>query len=271
MFSQASVGYDFVKSVHVQMVKGRYFSKDYGTDSVGYIINQAALRKIGYKDPIGKRLTFWGKKGTIIGVVKDFHFQSLRVPIEPLIMRLEENVQWGTLLIKIEAAKTKQVLAGLEKLSKEMNPKFPFTYQFSDEQFNKIYKSESVIDKLSTYFAVLAIFISCLGLLGLAMFTAEQRTKEIGIRKVLGASVSGVFALLSKEFLQLVFIAFIIAAPLAWWAVSKWLQDYTYRTDISWWVFAIAGIAALFIALLTVSFQAIKAAVANPVKSLRTE
>ncbi|MBS1916758.1 MAG: ABC transporter permease [Bacteroidetes bacterium] len=271
MFSQASVGYDFAKTVHVKMVQGRDFSKDYGTDSVGYIINEAALRKIGYKDPIGKRLTFWGKKGAIVGVVKDFHFASLRVAIEPLVLRLRDKEEWGTILVKIETAKTKQAMAGLEKLGKELNPKFPFNYQFADENFNKMYRSEQVIDKLSTSFAILAIFISCLGLLGLAMFTAEQRTKEIGIRKVLGASVSGVFGLLSKEFLQLVFIAFVIAAPLAWWAVSKWLQDYTYRTDISWWVFAVAGIAALFIALLTVSFQAIKAAVANPVKSLRTE
>ncbi|MBS1935011.1 MAG: ABC transporter permease, partial [Bacteroidetes bacterium] len=271
MFSQASVGYDFAKTVHVKMVQGRDFSKDYGTDSVGYIINEAALRKIGYKDPIGKRLTFWGKKGTIVGVVKDFHFASLRVAIEPLVLRLRDKEEWGTILVKIEAAKTKQAMSGLEKLGKELNPKFPFNYQFADENFNKMYRSEQVIDKLSTSFAILAIFISCLGLLGLAMFTAEQRTKEIGIRKVLGASVSGLFTLLSKEFLQLVFIAFVIAAPLAWWAVSKWLQDYTYRTDISWWVFAVAGIAALFIALLTVSFQAIKAAVANPVKSLRTE
>jgi putative ABC transport system permease protein len=271
MFAQASVGYDFVKAVHVQMVKGRDFSKDYGTDSLGYIINESALRKIGYKEPIGKRLTFWGKKGTIVGVVKDFHFQSLRVPIEPLVLRLENNSQWGTVLVKVEAAKTKPVLTSLEKLSKQINPRFPFTYRFSDEEFNRMYKSEQVINKLSTYFAILAIFISCLGLLGLAMFTAEQRTREIGIRKVLGASVSGLFTLLSKEFLQLVFIAFVIAAPLAWLAITKWLQDYTYRTEVNWWVFAVAGLAALLIALLTVSFQALKAAVANPVKSLRTE
>jgi putative ABC transport system permease protein len=271
MFSQASVGYDFAKTVHVKMAQGRDFSKDYATDSIGYIINEAALRKIGYKDPIGKRLTFWGKKGMIVGVVKDFHFSSLRVAIEPLVLRLRDKEEWGTILVKIEAAKTKQAMAGLEKLGKELNPKFPFNYQFADENFNKMYKSERVIDKLSTSFAILAIFISCLGLLGLAMFTAEQRTKEMGIRKVLGASISGLFTLLSKEFLQLVLIAFVIAAPLAWWAISKWLQDYTYRTEISWWVFAVAGAAALLIALLTISFQAIKAAVANPVKSLRTE
>ena len=229
------------------------------------------MKKIGYKDPIGKRLTFWGKKGTIVGVVKDFHFQSMRTRIEPLILRLRDQENWGNALIKTEAGKTKQALAGLEQLCKQLNPKFPFTYQFADEEFNKIYKSEQVIDKLSNYFAFLAIFISCLGLLGLAMFTAEQRTKEIGIRKVLGASISGLFGLLSKEFLQLVGIAFLIAAPLSWWAMNKWLEDYTYRTGISWWVFAVAGLLTVLIALATISFQAIKAAVANPVKSLKSE
>jgi hypothetical protein len=270
-FTQASVGYDFVKTMKIEIIQGRDFSKDYGTDSVGYLINESALQKIGYKDPIGKRLTFWGTKGTIVGVIKDFHFQSMRKRIEPLILRLKDREDWGTALIKTEAGKTKNALAGLELLCKELNPKFPFTYYFADEEFNKIYKSEQVIDKLSNYFAFLAIFISCLGLLGLAMFTAEQRTKEIGIRKVLGASVSGLFALLSKEFLQLVTIALLIASPLAWWAMNKWLQDYNYRTDISWWVFVAAGLLALMIALITVSFQAMKAALMNPVKSLRAE
>src|SRR5579871_99352 len=271
MFTQASVGYDFVKTMRMQILQGRDFSKDYGTDSVAYIINESALKKIGYKDPIGKRLTFWQKKGTIVGVIKDFHYQSMRAKIEPLILRLRDHEGWGTALIKTEAGNTKQALSGLEQLCKELNPKFPFTYQFADEEFNKIYKSEQVIDKLSNYFAFLAIFISCLGLLGLAMFTAEQRTKEIGIRKVLGASISGLFGLLSKEFLQLVGIAFLIAAPLSWWAMTKWLQDYQYKTDISWWVFALAGLLTVIIALATISFQAIKAAIANPVKSLRTE
>jgi putative ABC transport system permease protein len=271
MFSQASVGYDFVETLKMQILMGRDFSKDYGTDSVGYLLNESAMKKIGFKNPVGKRLTFWGRKGTIVGVIKDFNFQSMHTKIEPLVLRLKDHEEWGTALVKIEAGKTKQALSGLEALCKELNPKFPFAYQFADQEFNKIYQSEQVIDKLSNYFAFLAIFISCLGLLGLAMFTAEQRTKEIGIRKVLGASISGLFSLLSKEFLQLVGIAFLIAAPLSWWAMNKWLQDYQYRTDISWWVFAFAGLLTLCIAFGTISFQAIKAAIANPVKSLRTE
>lgn len=175
------------------------------------------------------------------------------------------------MLVKTDPGKTKEALASLESLCKKLNPKFPFTYQFSDEEFAKLYKSETMTGKLANCFAFLAIFISCLGLLGLAMFTAEQRNKEIGIRKVLGASVSSLFVLLSKEFLSFVLIALLIATPLAWFAMNKWLTDYAYRINISMWMFVIAGLAAIAIALITVSFQAIKAALANPVKSLRTE
>jgi len=161
--------------------------------------------------------------------------------------------------------------ASLEKVCKELNPKFPFSYKFSDEEYAKLYKSEQVVSKLANYFAFLAIFISCLGLLGLVIFTSEQRTKEFGIRKVLGASPVSLFNLLSKEFLILVLIAMVIASPIAWLAMNSWLKDYAYKISISWWMFVVAGITAITIALITVSFQAIKAAVANPVKSLRTE
>ena len=271
MFTQVAVGYDFVRTMNLQILQGRDFSKDFATDSVGYIINEAALKKIGYKDPVGKPLTFWQRKGTIIGVLKDFHFNSLHQPINPLIIRLEEHAGYGSALVRTAPGKTKQAITNLEKLCKQLNPKFPFSYQFSDEEYQKLYKSEEVISKLADYFAFLAIFISCLGLLGLAMFTAEQRTKEIGIRKVLGASIASLFALLSKEFLLLVFMAMIIAAPVAWWMMNTWLQNYAYRINISGWMFLLAGMLAIIIALVTVSFQAIKAAIANPIKSLRTE
>jgi putative ABC transport system permease protein len=270
-FTQASVGYDFTKTMNIKLLEGRDFSKDFATDSVGYILNEAALKKIGYKDPIGKPLTFWEKKGTIIGVVKDFHFNSLHEPINPLVIRYGEKEGYGAVLVRTEAGKIKQAISGLEKLCKQLNPKFPFTYYFSDEEYQKLYKSEQVISKLSNSFAFLAIFISCLGLLGLAMFTAEQRTKEIGIRKVLGASITSLFTLMSKEFLLLVCIALIIASPIAWWLMNNWLQNYAYRTPITWWMFLVAGAFAIIIALLTVSFQASKAAIANPIKSLRTE
>jgi len=270
-FTQSAVGYDFIKTMHLQLAQGRDFSKDFATDSVGYILNESALKRIGYKNPIGKPLTFWQKKGTIIGVLKDFHFNSLHVPINPLVLRLGENIKWGNALVKTKPGKTKQALASLEKVCKSINPKFPFTYKFSDEEYQKLYKSEQVVSQLARYFAFLAIFISCLGLLGLVMFTAEQRTREIGIRKVLGATVPNVVGLLSKDFLKLVLIANLISWPLGWWAMSKWLQNFEYRIAISWWVFVLAGLAAVLIALLTVSYQAIKAAIANPVKSLRTE
>ncbi len=270
-FTQASVGYNFAKTMNVKMLQGRDFSKDFATDSVGYILNEEALRKIGYKDPVGKPLTFWDNKGTIIGIMQNFHFNSLHEPVKPMILRFGEAETYGTALLRVEAGKTKEALTSLENICQNLNPKFPFTYQFSDEEYSKLYKSEQVVSKLSNYFAFLAIFISCLGLLGLVMFTAQQRTKEIGIRKVLGASVHSVFALLSKEFLGLVIIALLIASPIAWFTMSRWLQDYAYRINVSWWMFLIAGCVAIVIALITVSFQAIKAAVANPVKSLRTE
>jgi putative ABC transport system permease protein len=271
MFTQVSVGYDFIKTMKLQMVAGRDYSTAFGTDSVGYILNEEALKKTGMKDPIGRSLTFWQKKGKIIGIVKDFHFTSLHDPIQPLVIRFGEKEFYGNALVRTKPSQTKQALSGLEQLCHQLNPKFPFTYLFSDEEYRKLYKSESIVHSLSNCFAGLAIFISCLGLLGLAMFTAEQRTKEFGIRKVLGAGPGTLFALLSREFLILVLIAFLLASPLAWWAMHKWLEGFAYRMQMEWWILLLAGAMALLIALLTVSFQAIKVAVANPVKSLRTE
>ena len=270
-FAWSMVGYDFAKGLNAQISEGRDFSKNFATDSVGYILNETAVRITGYKDPIGKPFTFRQKRGTIIGVVKDFHFNSLHEVINPLVLSLDENMKWGMALIRTEPGKTNEALSSLEKICKELNPKLPFTYQFADEEYAKLYKSEQVVGQLANYFAFLAIFISCLGLLGLVMFTAEQRTKELGIRKVLGASPVTLFNLLSKEFLQLVLIALVIASPLAWLAMDSWLQNYAYKVAISWWMFVIAGILAIAIALVTVSSQAIKAALTNPVKSLRTE
>jgi putative ABC transport system permease protein len=270
MFTQASVGYDFIKNMQITLLRGRDFSKEYG-DSASFIINEKALAKIGYKDPIGQPIEQWGVKGKIIGLIKDFHFNSLHQPIEPLILRLDENHGDGYALIRTEAGKTPVALAGLEKLAKQINPKFPFAHQLADEEWAYLYEKEKVIQQLSNYFAFLGIFISCLGLLGLVMFTAGQRAREISIRKVLGASTGSLFALLSKDFVWLVGIAMLIASPLAWWAMNNWLQNFEYRIPIHWTIFGIAGIAAIIIALVTISFQALKAAVANPIKSLRTE
>ena len=270
-FVSTDVGYDFVKTMKLELAEGRDFSRDFPTDSTGFIVNETALKIMGYRNGLGKTLWWGSHQGKIIGVLKDFHFASLHQAIEPLVIRLNEDRQWGTLLVRIDAGKDKEGLASLQKLCKELNPAFPFSYQFSDEEFNKLYSSEQLVSKLANYFAFLAIFISCLGLLGLAIFTAEQRTREIGIRKVLGANVTGIVSLLSKDFLGLVVIAIVIASPLAWYIMHGWLQDYAYKTPLHWWIFAVAALSAVVIAFVTVSFQAIKAAMANPVKSLRAE
>jgi len=270
-FVISDVGYDFVKTMKLKLAQGRDFSRDFPTDSAGFIVNEMAVKKMGYTDPIGKPV-WWGRyQGKIIGVLQDFHFASLHQAIEPLIIHMNEDRHSGTLLVRLKAGRDKEGLAGLEKLCKELNPAFPFTYQFSDAEYNKAYRSEQLVSKLANYFSFLAIFISCLGLLGLAIFTAGQRTREIGVRKVLGASVPGIVSLLSKDFLGLVLIAIVIASPIAWYTMYSWLQGFAYRTPVSWWIFAAAGVSAILIAFLTVSFQAIKAAMANPVTSLRSE
>lgn len=274
LFSNNSITYDYIKTMGIELVGGRDFSPSFGLDSMNYLVNEAAARQIGYKEPVGKELTMWGKKGQIIGLMKDFHHNSLHVPIEPLIIRLHLK-SWGNpfgnIIVRTEQGKTTQAIASMEKIFKKFNPGYPFKYYFADQEIASRYKSEYTVSKLSRYFAFLAIFISCLGLFGLVTFTAEQRTKEIGIRKVLGASVPGIVQMLSKDFIKLVLIASVIAFPVAWWFVNSWLQDFAYRVPIGWTAFVISGIAAVLIALITVSFQAIKASMSNPVKSLRTE
>jgi len=254
----------------LHLLDGRDFSKAYA-DTASFILNETAVKKIGLKDPVGQKINWGSHQGIIVGVIKDFNFNSLHQAIEPLIIRLDENWNWGTILVRIKEGETQKVITELQKICKDVNPAFPFIYQFSDAEYAKLYTSELVVSKLSNLFALLAIFISCLGLFGLAMFTAEQRSKEIGIRKVLGASAKNIITLLSGNFLKPVAIAFIIAFPVAWIAMQKWLTNFVYRTAITWWMFAIAGAVAIIIALITISFQAIKAAIANPVDSLRSE
>ncbi len=270
LFTTQAVGYDFTKTLRATLLEGRDFSPAYPTDTTGYIINKKAAVAMGLKDPVGTPLTLWGRTGTIIGVIDDFHFESLHVPIEPLIIALREKNTWGNVIIRTRAGKTKEALARIESMVKQINPALPFTYSFADEEYAKKYKSEQIISKLANYFACMAIFISCLGLFGLAAFTTQQRTKEIGVRKILGASPSTIILLLSKDFLKLVLLAFVIASPLAWYVMNKWLDNFAYQIDIEWWMFALAGILALAITLLTVSYQSIKAALVNPVKSLRS-
>jgi putative ABC transport system permease protein len=272
-----AVDYDYIKTMGMEIVKGRNFSKDYGSDSNAILITETTARLLGYDDPVGKMI--YAPSNTqadnsllpvpIIGVVKDFHFESLRKKLGPLCMRLYNST--GLASFKVSAASTKNLIPQIEKKWKALAPGMPFSYRFMSDSFNEMYRSEQRAGTIAIVFAILAILIACLGLFGLVTYMAEQRTKEVGIRKVLGASVSNVVTMLSKDFLFLVLIAAVLAFPLAWWAMNRWLQDFEYRIGISVWVFVIAGMAALLIALITVSFQAIKAAIANPVKSLRTE
>jgi ABC-type antimicrobial peptide transport system permease subunit len=270
-FADAAVGYDFIKTMHLTLLEGRDFSRMFGNDSGSYILNESAVKRIGYEHPVGQPFTLGNVPGTIVGVLKDFHFNSMHDAIEPLVIRLDEKPKWGTVLVRAAEGKTTPVLAGLAGICKNLNPNFPFTYQFSDEEYTKLYKSEQMVGLLCNYFACLAVFISCLGLFGLAMFTAAQRTKEIGVRKVLGASESNIFLLLSAGFLKPVFTGMLIAFPLAWYTMSQWLNHFAYKTDLEWWIFGGAGLVTIIIALLTVSFQSIRAAAMNPVKSLKTE
>jgi putative ABC transport system permease protein len=209
---------------------------------------------------------------TIIGVTKDFVYDDMYGKADPLVFMCYPEDRFGYMYIRVKSrTNIEKGMAKIESVVKSNVPGYPFNYIFVDDEYNKLFKSEMLIGKLSRVFALLAIIISCLGLFGLAAYTAERRTKEIGIRKVLGASVSGITGLLSKDFLRLVFISAVVAFPLSWWFMHKWLQNYAYRISINGWVFVIAGILALLIALMTISFQSIKAAIANPVKSLRTE
>ena len=268
------VDFDYLKQYKMKIIAGRAFSRDYGTDTTkAMILNESAVKLFGYHSPqdaIGRKFSQWGREGQIIGVVKDFHFRSLQSEIKPLSMRIEPD---GCDLISanVRTSDLKTTIASIENKWKTVIPYRPFSYYFADEFFDRQYRTEDRFGKLFLNFAILAIFISCLGLLGLASYSTLQRTKEIGIRKVLGASVPGIVNLLSKEFLQLVLIAFLIATPISWYFMDKWLKDFHYRIDIQWWIFILAGILAFVVSLVTISFQAIRAALTNPVESLRAE
>ncbi len=268
------VDYDYFKTLGMQIIKGRGFSPDYGSDSTAIVINETTAQFLGYADPIGKKIynTDDNKKPInyhIIGVVKNFNFESLKQGIGPLSFFLSDRS--GMASFKVSTTNVTALVGKIETLWKQMSPTMPFNYTFLDESFNEMYQSEQRVGKIALIFSTLAILIACMGLSGLATFIAEQRTKEIGIRKVLGASVQGVVRLLSKDFLKLVAIAFVIAAPLSVWIMNRWLSDFTYRIPLEWWIIGVAGIVAMLIALATVSVQAIRAAVANPVNSLKNE
>lgn len=269
-FSVRAVDFDMIETFGISMKEGRSFSKDFGTEGSGLIFNETAVKVMGLKNPVGTVVKMWGEDKIIIGVAKDFHIASLHEPIAPMVFIYRpENTTM--IMAKIEAGREKETIDRLQQFYTAYNPGYVFNFKFLDDDYQALYVSEQRISKLSRYFAGLAVLISCLGLFGLAAFMAEQRTKEIGIRKVLGASVSSVVGLLSKEFLKLVLIALAIATPLAWFLMQQWLSGFAYRIELEWWTFALAGVAAILIAFLTVGYQSVKAAVADPVKSLKRE
>jgi putative ABC transport system permease protein len=266
---QLFVDKDFIPFFKMKMSVGRAFAGD-ESDRGHFILNEAAVKGMGMKNPVGKRFWMGNIHGTILGVVKDFHFASMKEKIGPTVFGYEAKFLPG-IYIKTTSRNAPKAIKAAETQFKQYNGAYPFSYHFLDDIFNNLYKGEQTEGKLFNYFAAIAIFISCLGLLGLAAYTAQIRTREIGVRKVLGASVSRIVGLLAQDFVKLVFIAILIATPLAWFAMHKWLQAYAYRISIGWWVFVFAGSIAAVIAFVTISFQSIKAARANPVKSLRAE
>jgi putative ABC transport system permease protein len=271
VFPTLFVDENFFDVYEMKMLSGRSFSTEFKADTNNFIVNEKAVQVMGMKvsDAIGKPLSLWDVKGTIIGVVKDFNYKPIQNPVEPMIIGL--NRWGGVVVVRTQPGKIEATIKALGKISTDLNPAYPFSYGFIDQDLANLYEGENRMGKLFNLFAILAIFISCMGLYGLSAFMAEQRTKEIGVRKVLGSSVFNVVYLLSIKFTVLILIAVIIAIPLAWFAINSWLNGFAYRVNADWMVFLVASLAALVIAWITVSYESIKAATANPIKSLRTE
>jgi putative ABC transport system permease protein len=266
--------FDFIPAYDIKMVAGRNFSRDFGADTSSFILNESAVSAIGFKTPqdiIGKPFKYGRRTGQVIGVMKDIHFESLHQKIVPLLLEHPPTARFYNISIKLKGQNLTSTIAHIEKTWKKYVADVPFQYTFLDDNFDRLYQSELRQSHIFTIFSCIAILIACLGLFGLSAFAITQRVKEIGIRKVLGASIGSIVTLLSKDFLKLVLIAAVIAFPIAWYAMHNWLEDFAYRINIPWWLFLVAAIAAACIAFATICYQAIKAAVANPVKNLRTE
>jgi ABC-type antimicrobial peptide transport system permease subunit len=270
-FDNFWVTHDFGKTVGWQFLKGRDFSREFATDSTAVVINEAAVKFMNLKDPLGTPVNWNGNTFRVIGVIKDMIMQSPYDPVNPTIYFMNYNyVSWIELKLNPNKSAAESI-AKIETIFKKIIPAAPFEYEFADTDFAAKFAAETRIGQLSGFFSLLAIFISCLGLFGLASYIAEQRTKEIGVRKVLGASVFSVWRMLSRDFVLLVVISMAIVIPLSYYFMHQWLQNYQYRTEIQWWVFVVAGIGAMIVTLLTVSYQSIRAALSNPVTSLRSE
>jgi putative ABC transport system permease protein len=271
-----TVDHRFFPLYDIGMAAGRNYESDQGVDRrSSFILNEAAIRNLriaSADEAIGKRINYGNRDARIVGVVKDFNFESLHQDILPMIFFIpSDSTFFNFISIKIDGARTPEALAHIQATWQKFLPEFPYEYSFLDEQYGQLYEAEQRQGRVFIAFALIAIVVACLGLFGLASFTVERRHKEIGIRKVLGASVAGITGLLAKDFLKLVLVAIVLASPIAYWMMGKWLDDFAYRIRIEWWMFVLAGFLALAIAFLTVSFQSVKAALMNPVKSLRSE
>lgn len=269
-FERVTVNYGFIELMGIRMKEGRTFSKDHGAEEETIIFNEAAIDFMDMKDPIGKKIKLWGQDREIIGVAKNFNFESFHEEIKPLFFFLNP-AGTGNIMVKIQKGREQEAIGNIEKFYTSFNPGFPLTYRFLDQDYQELYSAEQRVAELSKYFAGLAILISCLGLFGLAAFTTERRTKEIGIRKILGSTNVGVVFLLSSEFTKMVLVAIAVALPASYFFANTWLESFAFRIDLNWWVFACSGLAALVIAWLTVGIHTMKAAGINPAQCLRSE
>lgn len=269
-----SVDYDYAETFELEVVAGRDFDKSFGSDHLtGFMINELAVNELRWEtaeEAIGQNIAYGGKKGQIVGVVKDYATGGMQMELEPLVMDVRPGV-FSTFGIRLKNSDLPATLAMIEKTWAEFFPTKAFEYQFFDDRLSEAYQNEAELASLGKLFAGIAIFLSCFGLFGLISLTVQQRAKEIGIRKVLGASVPGIVGLLSKDFLQLIVFALVLATPIAWYLMGQWLEDFAYRIELEWWHFTVAGAAAVLVAFFTMSFQSIRAAMANPVDSLRSE
>ncbi|MEM1137793.1 MAG: FtsX-like permease family protein, partial [Bacteroidota bacterium] len=271
LFENVRVNYEMIETLGIQMKEGRSFSREFSTDTSKIILNEAAIKVMGLEDPIGKTIRLWNQYDLeIIGVAKNFHFQSLHEQVNPLFFVLNTEHNWSV-MARIEAGREKETIARLTDFYQEYNPGFAFDFQFLDEEYREMYSAELRVSALSKYFAGFAILISCLGLFGLAAFTAERRIKEIGIRKALGSSSWNILLLLTTDFTRMVLISIAFALPFSYWAISTWLERFAFRIDLEIWFFALSGILAMIIAWLTIGSQALKAAALNPAKCLRDQ
>lgn len=271
LFSRVQVSYDYAKTMGIKMLEGRDFSEEFKSDSSAMIINKAGLAVMGVEKPIGLEITMWSRKWNIVGIIDDVIMDSPFSEVRPGFFMLDNGYRNYVTLRLTKTKNTRESIARVESAFKKLSPSYPFVYEFVDDEFASKYKSINLVSTLATVFAFLTLFITSLGLFGLATFTAEQRTKEIGIRKVMGASTSSIVQLISKDFTKLVVISFVLAAPLSWWVMSQYLSQYNYRTTIAWWILPLTGLVTLIVTLVVVSTQALRAAAANPSKSLRSE